>query len=152
MYTIYADDTNRVSIICPKCGFEQNIDITKFKGTQKKLKSDCKCGEPYQFTIEYRKRYREDFRLAGEYFIHGIGEKGEIIIRDLSMSGIRFECLNPHYISKDDVLRVKFKLDDSKRSEIRKHVKVIWVRDSTIGAHFIETKFYKKDLESYLQI
>jgi len=22
MYTIYTDDTNRVSIICPKCGFE----------------------------------------------------------------------------------------------------------------------------------
>lgn len=152
MYTIYTDDTNRVSIICPKCGFEQNIDITKFKDTQKELKGTCRCGEPYQYTIEFRKRYREGVRLDGEYFIHGIKEKGEIIVRDVSMSGIRFECVNPHHISKDDVLRVKFRLDNSKRSEIRKHVKVIWVRDRTIGAHFIETIFYKKDLESYLQI
>lgn len=151
MYTIYTDDTNRVSIICPKCKSEQNIDTTNFKDTQKKLKGTCRCGEPYQFTIEYRRRYREDVRLTGEYFIEGIKEKGQIIIRDLSMSGIRFECLNPHHISKDEELRVKFRLDNSKRTEIRKHVKVMWVRDSTIGADFIETKFHKEDLESYLR-
>jgi hypothetical protein len=67
------------------------------------------------------------------------------------MTGIRFECMNPHHISKDEVLRVKFKLDNSMRTEIRKHVKVIWIKDRTIGAHFIETKFHKKDLEFYLQ-
>jgi len=152
MYTIYTDDTNQVSIICPKCGVEQNIATTGFKDNQKELKGKCKCGEPYQYTIEFRKRYREDVELDGEYFIHEINERGEIIVRDVSMSGIRFECVNPHHISKDDVLRVKFRLDNSKRSEIRKHVKVIWVRDRTIGAHFIETKFYKGVLESYLTI
>lgn len=152
MYTIYTDDTHRVSIICPKCGIEHHIDTAKFKDNQKELRGKCRCGEPYQYTIEFRKRYREGVELAGEYFIHGIGEKGEIIVRDLSMSGIRFDCMNPHHISKDDVLRMRFRLDNSKRSEIRKHVKVIWVRDRTIGAHFIETIFYKKDLESYLQI
>ncbi len=151
MKTIYLDDSNRVSIICPKCRFEQYINTKNFKDTQKTLKGKCRCGEPYQFTIEFRKRYRKDVRLAGEYFIEGIREKGEIIIRDLSMGGIRFECLNPHHISKDDTLKVKFNLDDSKRSEIRKPVKVIWVKDRIIGAHFIETKLYEKDLGFYLR-
>ena len=151
MYTIYTDDTNQVSIICPKCGHEQNIDTTKFKDTQKKLKGKCKCGEPYQYTIEFRKRYRKDVRLSGEYIIPGIEEKGEIIIRELSMSGIQFECLNPHHISKDDTVKVKFKLDNPKRSEIQKPVKVIWVRDRTIGAHYIEKMFYETDLGFYLQ-
>jgi len=68
------------------------------------------------------------------------------------MIGIQFECLNPNYISKDDVLRVKFNLDNSMRSEIRKHVKVIWVKGRSIGARFIETIFHKEDLESYLRI
>jgi hypothetical protein len=152
MYTIYTDDTNQVSIICPKCNVEQNINTTKIKGTQKRLEGECKCGEPYQYAIEFRKRYRESVRLDGEYFIYGVNEKGEIIIRDLSMTGIRFECLNPHHISKDEVLRVKFKLDNSMRTEIRKHVKVIWVKDRNIGAHFIEKKFHKDDLEIYLRI
>ena len=110
MYTIYADNGNRVSVNCLKCGLELNIDITKLKNTQNNLEGECKCGEPYQYTIEFRKRYRESVKLEGEYFIHGIKEKGRIIIRDLSMIGIRFDCLNPHHISKDDVLRVKFNL------------------------------------------
>lgn len=151
MYTIFTDDTNRVSIICPKCGFEQNINTTNFKDTQKKLKGKCRCGEPYQFTIEFRKRYRKDVRLPGKYSISGKGEKEEIIIRDLSLTGIRFESLGPHQISKDDLLEVTFKLDNYWRSKIRKLVKVIWVRDRIVGAHFIETKLYENDLESYLK-
>jgi hypothetical protein len=152
MYTIYTDDTDQLSIICPKCRLEQNIDTTKFKDTQEKLKGKCKCGEPYEFKIEHRKRYREGVRLTGEYSILDKEEKGEIIIRDLSMSGIRFECLSPHHISEDDVLKVKFNLDRPKRSEIQKLVKVVRVRDRIIGADFMESKSYKRDLEYYLQI
>jgi hypothetical protein len=152
MYTIYTDDSNQVSIICPKCRSEQNIDITKLKDTQKKLEGKCKCGEPYEFKIEHRKRYREGVRLTGEYSILDKEEKGELIIRDLSMSGIRFECPNPHHISKDDILKVKFKLDRPKILEIQKLVKVIRVREHIIGAQFMETKSYKRYLEFYLQI
>lgn len=151
MDTIYTDDTNRVSIICPKCGFEQNIDVSKFKDTQKKLKSRCRCGEPYQYTIEFRKRYRKDVRLPGKYSILGRGEKEDIIIRDLSFTGIRFESLTPHQILEDDTLEVTFKLDNHRRSKIRKLVKVIWIRDLIVAANYIETKLYENDLEFYLK-
>ena len=151
MNTIYTDDTNRVSIICPKCGFEQNIDVSKFKDTQKKLKGRCRCGEPYQYTIEFRKRYRKDVRLPGKYSILGRGEKEDIIIRDLSFTGIRFESLTPHQILEDDTLEVTFKLDNHRRSKIRKLVKVIWIRDLIVGANYIETKLYENDLELYLK-
>ena len=151
MYTIYTDDTNRVSIICPKCGFEQKINTTNFKDTQKKLKGRCRCGEPYQFTIEFRKRYRKDVSLSGEYNLQGKGEKGDVVVRDLSMIGIRFECLNPHHILRDDTVKVKFKLDDPKRSDIKKQVKVVWVEDRIIGAYYIEKKLYETNLALYLQ-
>jgi len=151
METIYTDDTNRVSIICPKCGHEQNIDTTKFKDAQKKLQGKCRCGEPYQFTIEFRKRYRKDVRLPGKYSILGKGEKEEIIIRELSFTGIQLESLKPHQILKDDTLEVTFKLDNPRRSKIRKLAKVIWVRDRIVGAHYIETKLYENDLEFYLK-
>ena len=150
MKTIYTDNTNRVSIICPKCGFEQHINTTNFKDTKKKLKGRCRCGEPYQFTIEFRKGYRKDVRLSGEYSILGKGEKEEIIIRDLSFTGIQLESLRPHQILKDDTLEVTFKLDNPRRSKIRKLVKVMWVRDRIVGAHYIETKLYEKDLGLYL--
>jgi hypothetical protein len=152
MKKIYVDDTNKATVICPKCGFLQNIDVTNFKDTQKKLKGRCKCGETYQFTIEFRKKYRKDVRLPGEYVVQGKGEKGEIIIRELSLTGIRFESLRPNQILKDDTLEVTFKLDNTLRKKIRKLVKVIWVRDRIVGAYYIETKLYEKDLGFYLQI
>ena len=150
MQKIYVVDSNKATI-CPKCGFQKSIDATKPKGTQKNLVYKCRCGVDYEVCIERRKEYRKDVELFGEYSIQTIGEKGDIIVRDLSMIGIRFECLNPHHISRDDTVKVKFKLDDPKRSEIKKSVKVVWVEDRIIGAYFIETKSYKANLGSYLQ-
>jgi hypothetical protein len=150
MYTIYADDTNQVSITCLKCQLEQNIDTTKFKDTQKKLKGKCQCGEPYEYTIEFRNRYRKDVNIPGNYTILGRGEKEDLIIRELSLTGLQFETSKPHYISKDDALEVTFKLDNHWRSEIRKLVKVIWIKDLIIGVHFMETKSYENELRSYL--
>ena len=150
MYTIYADETNQVSIICPKCQLEQNIDTTKFKHTPKKLEGKCQCGEPYEYTIEFRNSYRKDVNIPGNYTILGRGEKEDLIIRELSLTGLQFETLKPHYISEDDALEVTFKLDNHWRSEIRKLVKVIWIKDLIIGVHFMETNSYENELRSYL--
>ena len=151
MYTIYTDDTNRVSIICQNCGLEHSIDTTKFNATEKKLEGKCRCEVSYQYNIEFRKRYRKDVRLPGKYSILGKGEKEDIIIRDLSFTGIRFESLTPHQILEDDTLEVTFKLDNHRRSKIRKLVKVIWIRDLIVAANYIETKLYENDLEFYLK-
>jgi hypothetical protein len=151
MKTVYVNGTNQATIICPSCGFTKKIDTTKFRNTQKRVKAKCKCGETFRFTIEFRKHYRKKVRLPGEYIIQKRGEKGEIIIRDLSLGGIRFESLRPHQISTDDTLEVKFKLDNPLRSEICKLVKVKFVRDRIIGAQYSEIKLYKKELGFYLQ-
>jgi hypothetical protein len=151
MKKIYVDDSYQAIIICPKCGFEKNVDVTKFKDTPKTVKAKCNCGETHRFTIEFRKTYRKDVRLAGEYIAQKKGDKGEIIIRELSLAGIRFESLKPHQISLNKILEVKFKLDNPMRSEIRKLVKVIWIKDRFVGANFTETKFYEKDLGFYLK-
>ena len=151
MKTVHVDDTNQATIICPSCGFTKNINTTKFRNIQKRVKAKCKCGETFRFTIEFRKQYRKNVRLPGEYIIQKKGEKGEIIIRDLSLGGIRFESLRPHQISTDDMLEVKFKLDNSMRSEIRKLVKVIWVRDNIVGIQYSEMKSSETDLGFYLK-
>ena len=151
METVYVDDTNQATIICLSCWFTKKIDTTKFRNTQKRVKAKCKCGEVFQVTFEFRKHYRKNVRLPGEYIVLGKAKKGELIIRDLSMGGIRFESLRPHQISTDDALEMKFKLDNPLRSEICKLVKVKWVRDSIIGAQYSETKLYETDLGFYLR-
>jgi len=151
MEKLYVDDSNKANIICPKCLFERNIDLNIIEDDQKILRGKCRCGKAYEFSIEYIKEYRKDVEFFGEYIIEKSGKEGDIIIKDLSMGGIRFENLSLHQISKDDILEVKFQLDNPKRSEIQKSVKVVWVRDQNIGANFIETQSYKADLGFYLQ-
>ena len=150
MMIVWVGDNNKASIICPKCRFETNLDATKYKNTKRKLKAKCKCGEIFRFTIEFRTQYRKNVRLSGEYSIKEKKEKGEIIIKDLSLSGIKFESFRPHQISTDDILEVKFILNNTSKKEIRKEVKVIWVDKRIVGAQFIERKLYQKDLGFYL--
>jgi hypothetical protein len=147
---LWINDNNQATIICPKCRFDINIDPTKFKNAQRRQSVKCKCGEIIQFTIEYRRQYRKDVRLPGVYSIQEKGQKGEIIIRDLSLSGIRFESLIPHQILPDDTLEVIFILDNPSRKEIRKLVKVIWVDDRIVGAQYNERNLYETDLAFYL--
>ena len=149
MKTVYVNDANQATIICPKCAFTKEIDMTNFKKAQKSLKGKCRCGEVFGFTIEFRKNYRKKVRLGGEYRIKD--KKGEIIVEDLSMNGIRFVNLGSHQITKDDMLEVKFKLDNPMRSEINKLVKVIWVKDKIIGAEFSDLNTFKSELGFYLR-
>ena len=69
MDKVYVDENNRALIICPKCGFEKNIDARKFRNTKNMIKGKCKCKEAFQFVIENRKHYRKNVSLAGEYII-----------------------------------------------------------------------------------
>ena len=125
--------------------------MTNFKDTHKRLKAKCRCGEVFRFTLEYRKHYRKKVLLHGEYFVQGKDEKGEIIIEDISASGIRFASLKPHYISRNDTVELKFTLDNPIRTEIQGLVKIIWIIDRNVGAEYIDPKSLEKDLGLYLQ-
>ena len=151
MKIIYAGGTNQVRIICPKCGSEKNIDVSNFKDTHKRIKAKCKCGEVFQLTLEFRKYYRKNVQLAGEYFAMGKDEKGEILIEDISMTGIRFSTLKPHNFSKDDLVELKFTLDNPMRTEIHTSVKIKWIIDRNVSGQFFDPKSLEKDLGIYLQ-
>jgi len=140
MENVYVDDTDRVTIICPKCKSEKNVDVANFKDTNKKLKAKCQCGEVFRLTLDFRKNYRKNVRFAGEYFVQGKDDNGEIIIENISANGIKFVILKPHHISKGDIVELKFTLDDPTKTKIQELVKIIWVIDRNIGAQYIDPK------------
>ena len=151
MEKVYVDYTNQASIICPNCGLAKNKDVKNFRDTHKKLKAKCRCGQVFRFTLEFRKQYRKKVRLAGEYYILGKNEKGEIVIEDISATGIRFETLKPHYISRGDIVELKFNLDNPGRTGIQELVKIVWIIDRSVGAQFNDPKSLEKDLGFYLK-
>ena len=109
MEKVYVDYTNQVKIICPKCGLEQNKNVFKFKDSHKRLKANCKCGEVFRFTLDFRKHYRKNVQLDGECFVPGKDERDDILIKDISMTGINFTTFRPHNFSRDDTVELKFK-------------------------------------------
>ncbi|MGA9178127.1 MAG: PilZ domain-containing protein [Desulfobacterales bacterium] len=150
MEKIYVGFTNKVTIICPKCGLKKNKIVFKFKDTHKRLKAKCKCGEVFRFTLDFRKYYRKNVQLAGKYFVQGKDEKEEILIEDISKTGINFTTLKPHNFSKDDLIELKFTLDNAMRMEVRTRVKILWINDRAVGAQFIDPNLLDKDLGLYL--
>jgi PilZ domain len=149
MQIVYAGATNHITITCPKCGLAKNKDVTDFKDTHKILKAKCPCGEVFQVDLEFRRYYRKKVRLAGQYFVQG-KVKGEILIEDISMTGIRFSTFKPHNISRNDTVELKFTLSNQKKTEIHTLVKIIWIADRSVGAQFIDLKHFKQDLVFYL--
>ena len=150
MKTIYAGGTNYVTITCPKCGLAKNRNVTEFKDTPKRLKVKCKCGEVFQIFLEFRGYYRKVVRLSGDYFIQEKDEKGEVLIKNISITGINFETLKPHNISKDDTVELKFTLDNPSKTELHTLVKIMWVNDLDVGGQFIDQSSLKQDLVLYL--
>jgi hypothetical protein len=151
MKKVYVDDTNVAVIICPKCGLEKKIDVRNFKDTHRRLKGKCRCGEIFRFTLEFRRHHRKMVRLPGEYVVQGKDEKGEIVIEDISVSGIRFSTLKPHYISRNDTVELKFALDDPTRTKISKLAKIKCIIDLNVGAEYLDLTSSEKDLGPYLQ-
>ena len=146
----YAGATNHVTIICPKCGLKKNINVFKFKDTHKRLKAKCKCGEVFRLSLEFRRYHRNIVQLAGEYFVQEKDEKGEVLIKDISMTGINLETLKPHNMAKYDTVELKFTLDNPDKTELNTLVKIMWVSDLNIGGYFIDQSRLKQDLVLYL--
>ena len=151
MTRIYVDDADQAMVVCSKCGFAKQIDAKKYKNTSKNLKAKCKCGEVFKFNIEFRKYYRKNVRLPGEYRVQESGESGEIIIDDLSLGGIQFVTLKSHRMSTNTIVELKFKLDNSGRTEIQRSAKVMWIKGHNVGAEFIGPKLSERDLAFYLR-
>jgi hypothetical protein len=150
MEKVYVGRTNQVKIICPKCELEKNINVFKFKDTHKRLKAKCKCGEKFRLALDFRKYFRKNARLTGEYYIRGKDEEEEILIKDISKTGIKFATLNPHNFSKYDLVELKFTLDNTMRTVVRTRAKIAWINDRTVGAHFNDPQLLEKDLVLYM--
>jgi len=110
MEKVYVDKNSRASIICPIFKIEKKLDVTDFKDTHKRLKAKCKCGEVFRITLKFRKHPRKNVLFAGEYFVQEKDEKRDILIKDISMTGINFTTIRPHNFSIDDIVELKFLL------------------------------------------
>jgi hypothetical protein len=138
-------------IKCPQCGTARTVNAAKLNNPRGLLKARCKCGAAFHFLFDVRKAYRKETRLHGNYVKHsGDEEQGRIIVRNISLNGIGFTTLTKHNLKQGDKVKLKFTLDDKRRSEIEKNGVVKVVNEKSIGCQFTDSDQQDDALGFYL--
>jgi hypothetical protein len=88
--------------------------------------------------------YSKNVLFAGEYFVQEKDEKRDILIKDISMTGINFTTVGPHNFSKGDIVELKFTLDNPMRTRVQELVKIIRTADRNVGAQCINQSRMQK--------
>lgn len=147
MIKLHLAKNGKVTISCPQCSYAKLVDASRIRAFTAPIKVKCKCGNIFSVSIDRRAYYRKSVRLNGAY-----NNVNEIIIIDLSMSGIRFKYKNniPN-IAIDDQANLSFILDNKSQTIIRTIAEIRYISDKIFGAEFQKLdKHLKKDLWYYL--
>jgi transcription elongation factor Elf1 len=142
---VYITPNQTATFTCPMCQKSKVSDVSKFVKLEKKLKvkARCNCGHVFSSLLERRKHYRKEINLMGT-FIRYIADKpagrGNMVVKDLSLTGLNIEVFGNHNLSAGDVLEVEFRLDDSKKAPIKKKVAIQNVKNFHIGTTFLDNK------------
>jgi len=167
MKSIYVNSENKATIDCPGCGRSKTIDASKFmkRDGPVKIKYKFKCDYCARKTpdsdltdntrivvLERRKFYRKKVQLAGIFVDHR-GKKEDIVIIDLSRTGLRFKLKSPWTFQLEDKISVEFHLDNAKKTLIKKNSLVKKIDDLLISVKFSSISSYReadKEIGFYL--
>ena len=147
----FADKQGMLHVACPACEQVKSVYTSEVNHIVQPAKVYCTCGHVFHCFLEFRRTYRKEVSLPGEYVSLKDKESGRMLVQDLSLEGIGFRTLDSHTLEVDDVVEVIFELDDRSRSEIRRQVRVRSVRGRFIvGAMFANLQYRDKALGFYL--
>ncbi|MGD8290137.1 MAG: PilZ domain-containing protein [Desulfobacterales bacterium] len=152
---IYISNTKITTFVCPKCHKSKTVNVSKYVDLDKKVKVNvrCPCGHTFSSILEKRKRYRRKTNLPGSYSRLLDGKKtdgGLMIVRDLSIIGMKLEIDADSNCHIGDVIQVEFHTDDAQRALIKKKVIIRSISGPIIGTEFAPTEGIDKSLGFYL--
>jgi len=140
----YVDENNMATVVCASCGRKRTVDATRFRGCTRGVRIKCTCSATFIVLFENRRYYRKNVKLKGEYFKgNPIREIGEIVVYDVSRTGIQFITRGKHDLRIDDIIKVTIVLDDRAGSVISQNVVVRRVKGAAVGAQFCDANLCK---------
>lgn len=148
---VFVKDNNQFSLVCPKCMKIESVDTSMYKESDDSVRMDyrCPCGYVYHLLLEKRKYYRKETHLPGTYFLGEASEK-PMIVKDMSLTGLKFKVDHQPDVVVGDRLFVKFFLDDAQKTLIRKEVIIKIISGRSVGAEFCPENASDKAIEFYL--
>ncbi len=141
---VFTNEKGEAVIRCCVCGRKKIANVTAYQGSDKKIKVTCPCGTAFFIHLDWRRHYRKQVNLDGDYLRDGPNEEiGTMEVKDVSMGGLGMMILQRHSLNPGDIVRVSFELDDGPRSHIARNAIVRNVNGSLVGVEFCDNKLDK---------
>ena len=152
---VYITDTNMATFICPQCKKTLTVDVSKYAQMEQtvKVKSKCSCGNNWISVLEKRKQYRKGVNLKGIYKYIVDGEEvdgGKMTVVDISAGGVKVKLDVDRILKVDHLLKLEFKLNDSKQTPMQKTVIIRNANNPYYGASFRDADLYDPVMGFYL--
>lgn len=148
----FVREDGSTTIVCPKCFKSRAAKATHPTNKNPTLNVRCTCTHTFKIQLEFRKHYRKDTLLVGQYVLESparAGGKTEIV--NLSETGLCFKVRGVHNIEEGNHGVVEFTLDNRKRTEMTKNFIVRNVSDNNIGCEFLDKQAFERELGFYLR-
>ena len=97
-----------------------------------------------------RRELRKDVDLSGEYQNSRTGKSRKVQVVNVSSRGLMFNTSDPEDIQLKDFLSFSFKLDNSKKSTIKRNATVRHIKKNQVGIVFINPPAFDMDFDFYL--
>jgi hypothetical protein len=148
---VYVRSDGTAIVKCNHCGVAKTVNAAKAKKSSKACAVRCSCRAIFQVFFDYRSVYRKKANFDGSYARLPYSSRWcGIWVKSLSMKGICFTTANMRNLKKGDRVKVRFALDGTRHSEMKKDAIVKWIKQKNIGCEFIDTGPYDKMLGFHL--
>ena len=151
----FIDDEGKAVITCPECQAVRIVDVTGYAKLDHvvRFRVRCPCNHSYRVILERRKYFRKSVSLTGVCLFRNGMVRVSVKVRNLSRRGLRVELMREMHVGVGDKVIVEFRLDDEKRTLVRKDAVVRAVMGSCLGMEFFSIdpyNVYDKALGFYL--
>jgi len=151
---IYVNQDGTAVMKCPACFAIKSADVSKLRDSaQHAIKVRCTCQVVFAVKLEFRRTYRKDTKLAGDFRSLPTGKhSGRLTVVNISKGGVGAQIIGFNHFRVGDELRISFNLDDHHHSLIDKKVVVRLVKQNYIGCEFTDSTSHDKALGFYLMV
>lgn len=149
----YVNQDGTAVLKCPACEAVKSAKVDTLKNGPHQVKVRCNCRNVFSVRLEFRKNYRKETKLAGDYkSLAGGKNYGKLTVVNLSKGGVGAQVVGFNPCRTGDELQVSFNLDDRHHSLIDKRVVVRLVKENYIGCEFLDPALLDKALGFYLMV
>jgi len=139
---VFVGPSGGARILCPHCDTARHIKVSD-EFLHKVVWINCLCQQRFHVIFEKRSSYRRNVSFPGTYW-NLSEEKHYMTVTSISNTGIGFHTTRKPQVKVGDVIRVRFMLNDSRRSWIDGMVEIRRVEGHMIGSEFKNLGEYER--------